>query len=70
MNANIDMAVNGILGVFSAVTGKLPQFRAHGGSQRENLALQNVQVRKRGRLSSAVVVTQTCYATESSVSLP
>ncbi|XP_008308891.1 glutamine-dependent NAD(+) synthetase isoform X1 [Cynoglossus semilaevis] len=47
MNANIDMAVNGILGVFSAVTGKLPQFRAHGGSQRENLALQNVQARVR-----------------------
>lgn len=44
MNVNIDMAVKGILGIFSAVTGKWPQFRVNGGSQRENLALQNVQV--------------------------
>ena len=44
MNINIDMAVKGILGVFSVVTGRLPQFRANGGSHRENLALQNVQV--------------------------
>lgn len=45
MNINIDMAVKGILGIFSVVTGKWPQFRANGGSHRENLALQNVQVR-------------------------
>ena len=44
MIINIDMAVKGILGVFSVVTGRLPQFRANGGSHRENLALQNVQV--------------------------
>lgn len=42
---NIDMAVKGIIGVFSAVSGMLPRFRANGGSQRENLALQNIQVR-------------------------
>lgn len=42
---NIDMAVKGIIGVFSAVGGMLPRFRANGGSQRENLALQNIQVR-------------------------
>uniref|UniRef100_A0A672ZB59 Glutamine-dependent NAD(+) synthetase n=1 Tax=Sphaeramia orbicularis TaxID=375764 RepID=A0A672ZB59_9TELE len=47
MNINIDMAVKGILGIFSVVTGKWPQFRVNGGSPRENLALQNVQARVR-----------------------
>uniref|UniRef100_A0A8K9XFX1 Glutamine-dependent NAD(+) synthetase n=1 Tax=Oncorhynchus mykiss TaxID=8022 RepID=A0A8K9XFX1_ONCMY len=47
MNLNIDMAVKGMLGIFSMVTGKCPQFRANGGSTRENLALQNVQARIR-----------------------
>uniref|UniRef100_A0A667WQF3 Glutamine-dependent NAD(+) synthetase n=1 Tax=Myripristis murdjan TaxID=586833 RepID=A0A667WQF3_9TELE len=47
LNINIDLAVKGMLGVFSMVTGKLPQFRASGGSVRENLALQNVQARIR-----------------------
>lgn len=47
MNINIDVAVKGILGIFSAVTGRWPQFRANGGSHRENLALQNVQARVR-----------------------
>ncbi|XP_041844861.1 glutamine-dependent NAD(+) synthetase [Melanotaenia boesemani] len=47
MNINIDMAVKGILGIFSMVTGWCPQFRANGGSRRENLALQNVQARVR-----------------------
>lgn len=45
LNINIDLAVKGILGIFSAVTGMWPKFRANGGSNRENLALQNVQVR-------------------------
>lgn len=45
MNINIDLAVKGILGIFSAITGRWPQFRANGGSLRENQALQNVQVR-------------------------
>uniref|UniRef100_A0A8C2WI37 Glutamine-dependent NAD(+) synthetase n=1 Tax=Cyclopterus lumpus TaxID=8103 RepID=A0A8C2WI37_CYCLU len=47
MNINIDMAVKGILGIFSVVTGRWPQFRVNGGSHRENLALQNVQARVR-----------------------
>ncbi|XP_061612208.1 glutamine-dependent NAD(+) synthetase isoform X4 [Phyllopteryx taeniolatus] len=47
MNLNIDMAVKGIVGIFSMVTGRWPQFRANGGSHRENLALQNVQARVR-----------------------
>ncbi|XP_030056591.1 LOW QUALITY PROTEIN: glutamine-dependent NAD(+) synthetase [Microcaecilia unicolor] len=44
---NIDMAVKAIVGIFTLVTGKIPQFRLHGGSSRENLALQNVQARVR-----------------------
>ncbi|XP_034536588.1 glutamine-dependent NAD(+) synthetase [Notolabrus celidotus] len=47
LNINIDMAVKGILGIFSMVTGKLPEFRAYGGTHRENLALQNIQARVR-----------------------
>ncbi|XP_012697829.2 glutamine-dependent NAD(+) synthetase isoform X1 [Clupea harengus] len=47
VNLNIDMAVKGLLGIFSLVTGRMPQFRASGGSSRENLALQNVQARTR-----------------------
>lgn len=47
MNVNIELAVKGILGIFSMVTGKLPLFRANGGSARENLALQNIQARVR-----------------------
>ncbi|KAF4082927.1 hypothetical protein AMELA_G00134030 [Ameiurus melas] len=47
LNINIDMAVKGILGIFSMVMGKWPNFYANGGSSRENLALQNVQARVR-----------------------
>nr|XP_014343976.1 PREDICTED: glutamine-dependent NAD(+) synthetase [Latimeria chalumnae] len=47
INLNIDVAVKAIVGIFTVVTGKSPQFRAHGGSSRENLALQNVQARTR-----------------------
>ncbi|KAG7473661.1 hypothetical protein MATL_G00098210 [Megalops atlanticus] len=47
ISLNIDMAVKGILGIFYMVTGKKPEFRANGGSSRENLALQNVQARVR-----------------------
>ncbi|KAM9860636.1 glutamine-dependent NAD(+) synthetase [Aulostomus maculatus] len=47
LSINIDMAVKGILGIFSWVTGRFPQFRANGGSHRENLALQNIQARVR-----------------------
>ena len=56
MNINIDMAVKGILGIFSMVTGRWPQFRANGGSHRENLALQNVQVRHSVTLSVCVIM--------------
>lgn len=44
ISLSIDTAVKAVLGIFSLVTRKLPRFSAHGGSSRENLALQNVQV--------------------------
>ncbi|XP_030887074.1 glutamine-dependent NAD(+) synthetase [Leptonychotes weddellii] len=44
---NIDPAVKAVMGIFSLVTGKRPLFAVHGGSSRENLALQNVQARLR-----------------------
>lgn len=53
LSINIDAAVKGIISIFSAVTGMLPQFRASGGSRRENLALQNIQV-SGGFLSSCL----------------
>ncbi|XP_025054581.1 glutamine-dependent NAD(+) synthetase isoform X6 [Alligator sinensis] len=47
INLNIDVAVKAVVGIFSIVMGKSPQFRVYGGSSRENLALQNVQARIR-----------------------
>ncbi|KAM4018487.1 glutamine-dependent NAD(+) synthetase [Anomaloglossus baeobatrachus] len=47
LTPNIDAAVKAVIGVFTIVTGKVPQFRVHGGSGTENLALQNVQARLR-----------------------
>uniref|UniRef100_A0A8C0GLE0 Glutamine-dependent NAD(+) synthetase n=1 Tax=Chelonoidis abingdonii TaxID=106734 RepID=A0A8C0GLE0_CHEAB len=47
INLNIDVAVKAIVGIFSMVMGRAPQFRVYGGSSRENLALQNVQARIR-----------------------
>jgi NAD+ synthase (glutamine-hydrolysing) len=40
----MDTAVSAVKGIFSFVTGKSPQFKVHGGSNAENLALQNIQV--------------------------
>lgn len=45
ISLSIDSAVRAVVGIFSLVTGKSPLFAVHGGSSRENLALQNVQVR-------------------------
>ncbi|KAM9763325.1 glutamine-dependent NAD(+) synthetase isoform 2-T2 [Dama dama] len=45
---SIDPAVKALVGIFSLVTGTSPRFAVHGGSGRENLALQNVQVRGGG----------------------
>ena len=40
----IDVAISAILGIFQQVAKLTPRFKAHGGSPRENLALQNIQV--------------------------
>ena len=42
---NMDTVVTALRNLFGFVTGVKPQFRAHGGSAAENLALQNIQVR-------------------------
>ncbi|KAI8072698.1 hypothetical protein BC940DRAFT_339223 [Gongronella butleri] len=44
---NMDTVVQSIQSLFSFVTGKTPAFRVHGGSNTENLALQNIQARLR-----------------------
>jgi NAD+ synthase (glutamine-hydrolysing) len=41
----IDTAIFAVLAIFSQVTKLIPRFKAHGGSPRENLALQNLQVK-------------------------
>ncbi|XP_032977256.1 glutamine-dependent NAD(+) synthetase isoform X2 [Rhinolophus ferrumequinum] len=47
ISLSIDPAVRAVVGIFSLVTGRSPLFAVHGGSSRENLALQNVQARLR-----------------------
>ncbi|KAI1232782.1 hypothetical protein IHE44_0006623 [Lamprotornis superbus] len=44
ISLNIDAAVKAVVGIFSVVTGRTPRFSVYGGSSRESLALQNVQV--------------------------
>jgi NAD+ synthase (glutamine-hydrolysing) len=39
--------VSSALTVFQAALGRMPRFRVHGGSNAENLALQNIQARMR-----------------------
>lgn len=43
----IDLMVEAVLSVFTTITGKTPQFEAHGGSMTQDLALQNIQARLR-----------------------
>lgn len=40
----MDTLVTAVRNLFSFVTGVKPQYRVHGGSMAENLALQNIQV--------------------------
>lgn len=47
VDLNIDTAVSAVKGIFSLITGKKPQFAVHGGTNAENLALQNIQARLR-----------------------
>ena len=43
----MDHVVTTLRTLFQVVTGLRPRFRAHGGSDAENLALQNIQARLR-----------------------
>ncbi|ORX33566.1 hypothetical protein BD324DRAFT_639339 [Kockovaella imperatae] len=47
VDLNMDTAVTAVKGIFSIVMGKTPRFKVHGGSNAENLALQNIQARLR-----------------------
>ncbi|KAF9915347.1 glutamine-dependent NAD(+) synthetase [Lobosporangium transversale] len=47
IDLNMDTVVTALQVLFTLVTGKTPAFRAHGGSNVENLALQNIQARIR-----------------------
>ncbi|KAJ7623289.1 hypothetical protein FB45DRAFT_925178 [Roridomyces roridus] len=51
VDLNMDSVVTAVRNLFVMVTGTRPQFRAHGGSAAENLALQNIQARLRMVLS-------------------
>ncbi|TFK39983.1 hypothetical protein BDQ12DRAFT_698028 [Crucibulum laeve] len=51
VDLNMDSIVTAVRALFSFVTGKTPNFRSHGGSNAENLALQNIQARLRMVLS-------------------
>lgn len=48
---NMDSLVSAVISVFEIATGKKPIFKIFGGSQIENLALQNIQARLRMVLS-------------------
>lgn len=43
----MDTMVTATRSLFAMVTGKTPRFRSQGGSNAENLALQNIQARLR-----------------------
>ena len=45
VDLNMDTIVTSIRDLFAFVTNRKPQFKVHGGSAAENLALQNIQVR-------------------------
>ncbi|KAK2463654.1 hypothetical protein APHAL10511_004405 [Amanita phalloides] len=47
IDLNMDTVVTAVHSLFSFVTGMRPRFRARGGSNAENLALQNIQARLR-----------------------
>jgi len=47
LTVNIDRMVSAILAVFTTLVGKTPKYKVHGGSNTENLALQNIQARLR-----------------------
>ncbi|KAG9045932.1 glutamine-dependent NAD(+) synthetase [Tulasnella sp. UAMH 9824] len=47
IDLNMDAIVLAVRNLFAVVTGVKPKFRVHGGSEAENLALQNIQARIR-----------------------
>ncbi|KAJ3039080.1 glutamine-dependent NAD(+) synthetase [Rhizophlyctis rosea] len=47
IDLNMDTIVTALIKVFTSVTNKTPQFKVHGGTEVENLALQNIQARSR-----------------------
>ncbi|EDR14650.1 uncharacterized protein LACBIDRAFT_305496 [Laccaria bicolor S238N-H82] len=47
VDLNMDSVVTAVRSLFGYVTGFRPQFRSQGGSNAENLALQNIQARLR-----------------------
>ncbi|EJD07304.1 glutamine-dependent NAD synthetase with GAT domain-containing protein [Fomitiporia mediterranea MF3/22] len=51
IDLNMDSVVTAVRTLFGYVTGVTPKFKLHGGSEAENLALQNIQARIRMVLS-------------------
>lgn len=47
VDLNMDPIISSIISVFEVTTGKKPIYKIFGGSQIENLALQNIQARSR-----------------------
>ena len=47
LSIKIDVMVSAVLQVFATTFGKTPKFSVHGGTQSEDLALQNIQARLR-----------------------
>jgi NAD+ synthase (glutamine-hydrolysing) len=50
VDCNVDSLVGCVVALFTAITGKTPRFRVDGGSNAENLALQNIQVGQAGHV--------------------
>lgn len=46
VDLNMDVLVTAVRTLFSLVLGFKPKYKVHGGSEAENLALQNIQVRR------------------------
>ena len=44
LSIDIDEAVSANMAIFAQACDMMPKFKVHGGSEPENLALQNVQV--------------------------
>lgn len=47
LDVNIDVVISALLSLFQTLTGKSPRYKVDGGSNAENLALQNIQARIR-----------------------